>query len=108
LRNPLATTVSLPTARILLFYTVFYTALAALFAICMQGLFATLNYDHPKWQMANSRIGSNPGLNFRPMPPNVEIGKPPKIKYNSNKKKDIEIWVKRLDDFLKRKFLIFK
>lgn len=44
-------------AQLIIFYTIFYTVLAALFTICLQGLFITLNDEHPKWQLEDSLIG---------------------------------------------------
>ena len=44
------------------FYSIFYIALAALFAICMQTLMSTINNDEPKWKLTESLIGINPGL----------------------------------------------
>lgn len=53
--------------RIFVFYVIFYTCLCALFAICMAGLYATLNKERPKYTHYDSIIGSNPGLGFRPI-----------------------------------------
>lgn len=42
------------------FYTCFFSALALLFAVCMKGLLATLNYEKPRWILEESLIGTNP------------------------------------------------
>lgn len=34
----------------------------------MKGLMMTIDEKVPKWTLDESRIGSNPGLGFRPMP----------------------------------------
>ncbi|KAJ8920630.1 hypothetical protein NQ315_004769 [Exocentrus adspersus] len=38
-------------SQLLLFYTIFYIVLAALFAVCMQGLFASLDDREPTWTL---------------------------------------------------------
>lgn len=43
------------------FYACFFSVLALLFAICMKGLLATLNYEKPRWILEESIIGTNPG-----------------------------------------------
>ncbi|CAH1971626.1 unnamed protein product [Acanthoscelides obtectus] len=73
--------------------------LAALFAICMQGLFATLDDNQPTWTMENSLIGVNPGLGFRPISPRTEEGS--LIWYNITNQTTINKWVKLADEFLK-------
>ncbi|CAG9567587.1 unnamed protein product [Danaus chrysippus] len=50
------------------FYLVFYAALAAFFAICMAGLFSTLDNDKPMYTLESSLIGANPGVSYRPRP----------------------------------------
>lgn len=83
---------------LLVFYASFYTVLASLFIICMQGLFLTLSDDYPKWQMGESVIGTNPGLGFRPLPDNVD--EESSILYTARNQTEVEIWTKRLDAFL--------
>uniref|UniRef100_A0A182Q2J7 Sodium/potassium-transporting ATPase subunit beta n=1 Tax=Anopheles farauti TaxID=69004 RepID=A0A182Q2J7_9DIPT len=85
-------------AQLLLFYTCFYIVLAALFAICMQGLLVTLNHQYPKWQLDESRIGTNPGLSFRPQPEDAEGL--PSIQYVAANKTSVNEWVSLLDGFL--------
>lgn len=85
----------------MLFYAAFYTVLAALFAICMQGLLVTLNHEYPKWQLEQSIIGSSPGLSFRPMPEDVE--QVAAIQYNAANKTDVAIWTNLINEFLERK-----
>uniref|UniRef100_A0A1B0GI31 Putative sodium/potassium-transporting atpase subunit beta-2 n=1 Tax=Lutzomyia longipalpis TaxID=7200 RepID=A0A1B0GI31_LUTLO len=59
--------------KIGIFYTVFYGVLAALVAICMWVFFQTLDPRIPKWKMNKSLIGTNPGLGFRPLPPEENV-----------------------------------
>lgn len=46
---------------VLIFYAIFYTVLAALFAVCMQGLLYSINDREPTWKQSESLIGDNPG-----------------------------------------------
>lgn len=85
-------------AQLLVFYTIFYIVLAALFAICMQGLFASLDDKVPRWQLDRSIIGTNPGLGFRPISDRTEEGS--LIWYNTGNATSIIKWVKLLDEFL--------
>ncbi|CRL00884.1 CLUMA_CG014135, isoform A [Clunio marinus] len=60
--------------ELLIFYTVFYISLAALFAICFKALMMTIPFHKPKWILDKSLIGTNPGLGFRPMSKDVVHG----------------------------------
>uniref|UniRef100_A0A182MZB3 Sodium/potassium-transporting ATPase subunit beta n=1 Tax=Anopheles dirus TaxID=7168 RepID=A0A182MZB3_9DIPT len=84
--------------QLLLFYACFYIVLAALFAICMQGLLVTLNHQYPKWQLDESRIGTNPGVSFRPRPDEAEGL--PMITYVAANKTSVNEWVTLMDDYL--------
>lgn len=84
-----------------MFYLIFYAILAALFAICMQGLFATLSDEYPKWKLKESIIGTNPGLGFRPISDQTELGS--LIHFNASDPETIKPWVKNINNFLQRK-----
>lgn len=84
-------------AQLLLFYAAFYTVLAALFAICMQGLLVTLNHQYPKWQLDESRIGTNPGVTFRPRQDDSELSA---IHYTAANKTSVAEWVGLVNQFL--------
>lgn len=88
-------------ARLGLFYVVFYGVLAALCAVCMEGLFATLTTEYPKWQLDESRIGTNPGLAFRPIPDDSD--EVYEISYRSSDLGSTKVWVDLLDKFLLRR-----
>uniref|UniRef100_A0A336JWG7 CSON011439 protein n=1 Tax=Culicoides sonorensis TaxID=179676 RepID=A0A336JWG7_CULSO len=85
-------------AQLIIFYTVFYTVLAALFTICLQALFFTLNDEYPKWQLDESLIGVNPGLGFRPLPDDPDEGS--LIFYEAKNQTQVKVWTDRLDKFL--------
>jgi sodium/potassium-transporting ATPase subunit beta len=57
----------LSSAKIGLFYLIFYSCLAGFFAIMLVGFFATLSDTEPTQQGMYSLIKSNPGMGFRPM-----------------------------------------
>lgn len=86
--------------QLMIFYGIFYIVLAALFTICMQGLFASLDDNKPKWQLDDSLIGTNPGLGFRPISEITEYGSV--IKYNDKQNDTKTYWIELIDDFLKK------
>lgn len=87
-------------SKIGIFYTIFYGVLAALVAVCMWVFFQTLDPRIPKWQQGESLIGTNPGLGFRPLPPedNVESTL---IWYKGTNEENFKIWTESLTEFLK-------
>lgn len=86
-------------AKIGVFYTIFYGVLAALVAICMWVFFQTLDPRVPKWTLDKSLIGTNPGLGFRPLPPedNVESTL---IWYKGTDYDNYKVWTDALTKFL--------
>lgn len=84
--------------RLFLFYIIFYAILAGLFAICLQGLFATLNDEEPKWKLDSSLIGTNPGLGFRPLSDETERGSV--IQFDTKKPGEYKYWKSVMDEFL--------
>lgn len=90
--------------QILVFYSLFYTGLAALFSICLQGMLATLDENVPKRQQDDGLIGTNPGLGFRPISDKVEEGS--LIWYNVKNDTSVNKWVHLLDEFLTRKYFM--
>ncbi|KAL9927317.1 nervana 1 isoform 2-T2 [Glossina fuscipes fuscipes] len=87
-------------AKILIFYAIFYTVLAGLFTICIQGLFSTLNETEPKWKLDKSLIGTNPGMGYRPLSDETERGSV--IQFDTKKPEEAQYWIQLLDDFLKQ------
>ncbi|XP_017000148.2 sodium/potassium-transporting ATPase subunit beta-1 [Drosophila takahashii] len=86
-------------SQLLLFYTIFYIVLAALFTICMQGLLSTISDDEPKWKLHDSLIGTNPGLGFRPLSEQTERGSV--ISFDGKKDAESDYWIGLIDDFLR-------
>lgn len=70
----------------------FFSALLALF-------FQTLDFKAPKWQLTSSLIGSNPGLGFRPMPPESHVEST--LIWYKVSESNYASWTNKLDDFLK-------
>ncbi|KAF7279519.1 sodium/potassium-transporting ATPase subunit beta-1-like [Rhynchophorus ferrugineus] len=84
--------------QLLLFYSIFYLILAAMFAICMQGLLASIDEKVPTWTLERSLIGTNPGLGFRPISERTEEGS--LIWYNMTNATQVTRWVHLIDEFL--------
>uniref|UniRef100_A0A1L8DF34 Putative sodium/potassium-transporting atpase subunit beta-2 n=1 Tax=Nyssomyia neivai TaxID=330878 RepID=A0A1L8DF34_9DIPT len=85
--------------KIGIFYTVFYGVLAALVAICMWVFFQTLDPRIPKWKMNKSLIGTNPGLGFRPLPPEENV-ESTLIWYKGTDYENYKVWTEALNEFL--------
>ncbi|KAI5745416.1 hypothetical protein M8J76_010845 [Diaphorina citri] len=83
---------------IFLFYVIFYSILACLFAICMYVLMSTLTDEYPKLQLDESIIGVNPGLGFRPMSSDPEAAS--LIRYKINNTQSASMWTKEIDNYL--------
>lgn len=62
----------------------------------------TLTDKKPKWELADSIIGTNPGLGFRPMPPE-DNDQSTLIWYEANHVNNSDFWTNSLDEFLERK-----
>ncbi|XP_034135145.1 sodium/potassium-transporting ATPase subunit beta-2 isoform X1 [Drosophila guanche] len=87
-------------AKILLFYIIFYAALTGFFAAIFTVFYQTLDNEKPKWMLDNGLIGSNPGLGFRPMPPEANV-ESTLVWYESSKKDNYQYWVDETARFLK-------
>ncbi|GFY39187.1 hypothetical protein TNIN_499171 [Trichonephila inaurata madagascariensis] len=62
-------------------------------------LHMTLDDHEPKYKLNDSKIGSNPGLGFRPSPPSEAVLSSV-IWFNQSRSETIEYWVSKLNDFL--------
>uniref|UniRef100_A0A1B6FQY1 Sodium/potassium-transporting ATPase subunit beta n=1 Tax=Cuerna arida TaxID=1464854 RepID=A0A1B6FQY1_9HEMI len=82
----------------LVFYLLFYSVLAAMFAICMRMLYWRLEGKAPVYVLEESLIGVNPGLGFRPMSYDVDEGS--LIWYEAKNESSVAHWVKAIDEFL--------
>ncbi|KAJ2944453.1 hypothetical protein O0L34_g3793 [Tuta absoluta] len=84
--------------KILLFYSIFYAVLAALFAICMVTFLQQfINPRVPRLQQDYGLIGTSPGLGFRPHPPDVRSTL---IWYKGTEYDSYKYWENQLIDFL--------
>lgn len=86
-------------AKILLFYLIFYAALISFFFGLLALFYQTLDFHTPKWTLSKSLIGSNPGLGFRPMPPDSHVEST--LIWYKMSDENYAPWVEKLDDFLK-------
>jgi len=61
--------------KIIVFYTIYYSCLAAFWYVCLLIFFQTLPVEDlgPKWTMEGSLIGKNPGVGIRPLNRDVRI-----------------------------------
>lgn len=64
---------------------------------------STVSDERPKYELKESIIGTNPGLGFRPMPPESNV-ESTLIWYEKDKS---DYWVEETDRFLKGTFLVF-
>merc|ERR1712008_491435 len=62
--------------------------------------FQTLNDDRPTYDTESGIIGQNPGVGFRPMPPNKQIGSTLIWFRHGDHNGNWENWVKRLEDHM--------
>lgn len=92
------------TGKIILFYCVFYGVLAGLVAIMFAVFWQTLDMKQPKWQLDESLIGTNPGLGFRPLPPEAQLGNT-LISYNANSLENMTYWFDTVNKFLQGNLL---
>jgi len=82
-----------------LFYVIFYAGLAAFFSIMLVVFYQTLDNYEPKWQLTRSVIGTNPGMGFRPMPPESNI-ESTLIWFEQGQNRTMNHWIKNLQSFL--------
>jgi sodium/potassium-transporting ATPase subunit beta len=85
--------------RILIFYIIFYFVLAVFFSIMGFFYSTTITYERPKYELQESIIGTNPGLGFRPMPPESNV-ESTLIWYQKNNKDNSAYWTNELKHFL--------
>uniref|UniRef100_A0A0A1WGW0 Sodium/potassium-transporting ATPase subunit beta-2 n=1 Tax=Zeugodacus cucurbitae TaxID=28588 RepID=A0A0A1WGW0_ZEUCU len=86
-------------AKILFFYIIFYAALTGFFAAMLAVFYQTLQVDKPKWTLSDGMIGSNPGLGFRPMPPEANV-ESTLIWYEKSRPENYKYWVDETASFL--------
>lgn len=67
--------------------------------------YQTLDESKPKWQLDNGLIGANPGLGFRPMPPESNV-ESTLVWFEAANEKNTEYWIGALDEFLECEFYI--
>ncbi|BES88650.1 unnamed protein product [Nesidiocoris tenuis] len=86
-------------AKILFFYLCFYAGLAAFFSGLLALFYQTLDFQTPKWTLTGSLIGANPGLGFRPMPPESHVEST--LIWYKVADNNFAPWTEKLDNFLK-------
>lgn len=86
--------------KIGVFYLVYYACLAGFFMLMLLAFFQTLHDDKPAWDSSNGIIGDNPGVGFRPMPPNKQIESTLIWFRHGDSNGNWQDWVKRLEDHM--------
>lgn len=85
-------------AKILFFYVIFYASLTGFFFAMLAVFYQTIDLRMPKWQLDSSLIGDNPGLGFRPMPPDENVEST--LIWYRNTGDNYKHWTDELDKFL--------
>jgi len=86
-------------AKIFIFYVVFYLALAAFAWLCYYLFSLTLTLDQPKWILGESIIGTNPGVGYRPMPDQETNSGSSLIWYRREVEADAAVWYNQLSNY---------
>jgi len=87
--------------KILIFYIIFYLCLAAFWAVMLLIFYQTIDQRVPKWELGESRIGTNPGLGFRPRPRDSNVESTLIwFKQSENDKSNWKYWSDNLKEFL--------
>jgi len=95
--------------KITVFYIIYYAFLAAFFIAMLLIFYQTLNdpktdLGAPRWLAGNGIIGDNPGVGYRPKPPDANV----ESTLITFKHAEVESagtwsgWVKRLNDFIEQ------
>ncbi|KAI5742566.1 sodium/potassium-transporting ATPase subunit beta-2-like isoform X2 [Diaphorina citri] len=85
--------------RIGVFYLVFYSVLAAMSGVLMWAFLQTLDPRTPRWLLDESLIGTNPGIGFRPIPVESDVGSS-LIWYKASDRSNYQYWIDSLIKFL--------
>jgi len=87
--------------KITVFYIIYYSFLTGFFMLMLLAFFATLYDDKPTW-VGDSKgiIGTNPGVGFRPMPPDERIESTLMWFRHGDDNGNWQSWVARLEDHL--------
>jgi sodium/potassium-transporting ATPase subunit beta len=88
------------TVKLLIFYTIFYIALAAFAGLYFYLFYQTLEVGRPKWTLDKSLIGANPGMGYRPMPDQDYNPESTLIWYRRDRDSDTKFWYKQLEQYM--------
>ncbi|KAI5635996.1 sodium / potassium ATPase beta chain domain-containing protein [Phthorimaea operculella] len=75
---------------------VFYIVLALLFSCCFGVMMLTIDDTKPKWTLEKSLIGANPGVAYRPQPPDGFV-----VKYDKTNVTHYQHYIDQLTAFVK-------
>jgi len=84
--------------KITVFYIIFYACLTAFWTACLVIFLQTISYTEPRWTTkTGSIIGQNPGLGYRPRPPQDRI-ESTLVMFNEGAGENWEHWVSELNN----------
>ncbi|KAG9509047.1 hypothetical protein GZH46_02444, partial [Fragariocoptes setiger] len=86
-------------AKLVAFYIVLYTSLAAIWIFLFYLFRLTISDKYPKWQLADSIIGMNPGVGYRPQNPRNRV-ESALIAFRQGTHGDYQQWIESLNNFL--------
>lgn len=86
-------------AKLVAFYITLYTCLAGIWSVYFYIFHLTISDRYPKWQLADSLIGTNPGLGMRPQSPSDRV-ESALISYRQGPDGDYQHWVDDLVEYL--------
>ena len=87
--------------KITVFYIIYYTFLSAFFMLMLLIFFTTLYDEKPTWDAeSNGIIGTNPGVGYRPMPPDERIESTLMWYRHGERIGNWQPWVERLEQHL--------
>lgn len=89
--------------KLIAFYIALYTSLAAIWTIYFYIFHLTISDKHPKWQLGESLIGTNPGLGLRPASPRHKV-ESALISFQEGPDGDYKQWVDDLNEYLQSKY----
>ncbi|CAG0885111.1 unnamed protein product [Darwinula stevensoni] len=87
-------------AKIFIFYVIFYACLTAFWSLMLYIVLQTLPENSPTFLTASSIIGDNPGLGFRPRPPDEQVDST-LVMFSKGREEGYTYWVSAMDEYLK-------
>lgn len=100
IKNLIRTRTTISWLRLLAFYALLWTGVAIFWLTYMTIFQQTVDERVPTLTLADSPIGTNPGLSIRPRPPNNQIDSS-LIKFRSSSSGDWHQWAENINNYLR-------